>query len=130
VRDRCRIGEEALHFALSPFDAGQRVYSFTHARIEDTTRTLRFGGRLRGWSIFGSRGNWTKWYRAGEAIEKVHTQFEKYADKLPTTRDALYEIALLQPDELPLCLENNYTRGSVTQPPQWFLRPEPGPYQC
>jgi hypothetical protein len=65
--------------------------------------------------IFGSRGNWTKWYRAGEAIEKVHVQFEKYADRLPTSRDALYEIALLQPDELRLCLKNRFTRTSVTQ---------------
>jgi hypothetical protein len=74
--------------------------------------------------IFGSRGNWTKWYRAGEAIEKVHFQFEKYANKLPTTRDALYEIALLQPDELRLCLENSYTRSSVTQPEAEWKRPK------
>jgi len=74
--------------------------------------------------IFGSRGNWTKWYRAGEAIEKVHAQFEKYANKLPTTRDALYEIALLQPDELGLCLENRCTRSSVTQPENEWHRPK------
>jgi hypothetical protein len=74
--------------------------------------------------IFGSRGNWTKWYRAGEAIEKIHTQFDKYANKLPTTRDALYEIALLQLDELRLCLENRYTRGSVTQPEAEWKRPK------
>ena len=30
----------------------------------------------------------------------------------PTTRDALYEIALLQPDELRLCFENRYSRSS------------------
>jgi hypothetical protein len=78
--------------------------------------------------VFGSRGNWTKWYRAGEALEKVHAQFEKYADKLPTTRDALYEIALLQPDELRLCLENRYTRGSVTQPEaEWKCPTKPQP---
>jgi hypothetical protein len=74
--------------------------------------------------VFGSRGNWTKWYRAGEAIEKVRVQFEKYANKLPTTRDALYEIALLQPDELRLCLENRYTRSSVTQPEAEWKRPK------
>jgi hypothetical protein len=73
--------------------------------------------------IFGSRGNWTKWYRAGEAVEKVHAQFEKYANKLPTTRDALYEIALLQPDELRLCLENRFTRTSVTQDEADWKRP-------
>ena len=74
--------------------------------------------------VFGSHGNWTKWYRAGEAIEKVHAQFGKYADKLPTNRDALYEIALLQPDELHLCLENRYTRSSVTQPEAEWKRPK------
>lgn len=73
--------------------------------------------------VFGSRGNWTKWYRAGEAIEKVHAQFESYASKLPTTRDALYEIALLQPEELRLCLQNRYTRSSVTQPEAEWKRP-------
>jgi gamma-glutamylcyclotransferase (GGCT)/AIG2-like uncharacterized protein YtfP len=74
--------------------------------------------------VFGSRGNWTKWYRAGEALEKVHAQFEKYANKLPTTRDSLYEIALLQPDELRLCLENNYSRSSVAQPEAEWKRPK------
>ena len=74
--------------------------------------------------VFGSRGNWTKWYRAGEAIEKVHVQFGKYADRLPTTRDALYEIALLQPDELRLCLENRYTRSSITQPEAEWKHPK------
>ena len=74
--------------------------------------------------VFGSRGNWTKWYRAGEALAKVYSQFEKYANKLPTTRDSLYEIALLQPDELRLCLENNYSRSSVTQPEAEWKRPK------
>ena len=74
--------------------------------------------------VFDSRGNWTKWYRAGEALEKVHAQFEKYANKLPTTRDALYEIALLQPEELRLCLENRYSRSSVTQSEAEWKRPK------
>ena len=73
--------------------------------------------------VFGSRNNWTKWYRAGEALEKVHAQFENCANKLPTTRDALYEIAFLQPEELRLCLENRYTRSSVTQPEAEWKRP-------
>ena len=42
--------------------------------------------------VFGSRGNWTKWYRAGEALEKVHAQFENYANKLPTTRDRFMKL--------------------------------------
>lgn len=74
--------------------------------------------------IFSSRTNWTKWYRAGEAIEKVHAQFEKYADRLPMTRDALYEVALLQPDELRLCLENRFIRTSITQDEADWKRPK------
>lgn len=66
--------------------------------------------------VFGSCGNWTEWYRAGEATEKVHAQFEDYANKLPTTRDALYEIALLQPEEPRLCLQTRYV---------WSLNPMP-----
>ena len=42
--------------------------------------------------LFGSRGNWTKWYRAGETLEKIDAQSEKYANKLPTTRDAFMKL--------------------------------------
>jgi hypothetical protein len=78
--------------------------------------------------VFGSRTNWTKWHRAGEAIEKVRARYEQNMDKLPVARDALYEIALLQPDELRLCLENKYTRTSVTQPePEWHRPKSPKP---
>ena len=65
--------------------------------------------------IFGNRTNWTKWYRAGEAIEKVRAAYHEHLDKLPMNRDALYEIAMLQPDELRLALENNYSRTSIIQ---------------
>ena len=57
------------------------------------------------------------------SIRKSHAQFENCANKLPTTRDALYEIAFLQPEELRLCLENRYTRSSVTQPEAEWKRP-------
>ena len=116
------VKRNTIALAKQAFQIHSEHYS---ARIEDTTRTLRFGGRLTGWSRFlAAVDNWTKWYRAGEAIEKVHAQFEKCANKLPTTRDALYEIALLQPEELRLCLENRYTRSSVTQPEAEWKRPK------
>jgi hypothetical protein len=73
--------------------------------------------------VFGSRSNWTRWCRAGEAIEKIRAQFEKQINKLPTNRDALYEIGMLQPGELRLCLENRYTRTSLTQGEADWKRP-------
>ena len=73
--------------------------------------------------VFGTRTNWTKWHRAGEAIEKVHARFRDYIDNLPVNRDALYEIAMLQGEELRLCLENKYTRTSVTEPEADWKRP-------
>ena len=73
--------------------------------------------------VFGTRTNWTKWHRAGEAIEKVHARFGYYIGNLPVNRDALYEIAMLQADELRLCLENKYTRTSVTELEAEWKRP-------
>ena len=66
--------------------------------------------------IFGSRTNWTKWYRAGETIEKVRAQFGQHIGQLPLSRDALYEIAMLRPDEMSLCFQGNISRTSVTEP--------------
>src|ERR1700716_3158322 len=51
-------------------------------------------------NIFGSRTNWTKWFRAGEAIEKAKVLFGQHVHQLPLNRDALYEVAMLRPDEL------------------------------
>jgi len=73
--------------------------------------------------IFGNRTNWTKWYRAGEAIEKVRAAYHEHLDKLPMNLDALYEIAMLQPDELRLALENNYSRTSIIQSQAAWKRP-------
>jgi hypothetical protein len=73
--------------------------------------------------VFGNRVNWTKWYRAGEAIEKVRIAHREHLDRLPLNRDALCEIAMLQPDELQLALENNYTRTSITQSEAAWKRP-------
>jgi hypothetical protein len=78
--------------------------------------------------VFGSRTNWTKWHRAGEAIEKVHARFVDYVGNLPMNRDALYEIAMLQADELRLCLENKYTRTSITESEaEWKQSKKPQP---
>ena len=73
---------------------------------------------------FWQPGQLDKMVSSWRSIRKVQAQFEKYANKLPTTCDALYEIALLQPDELRLCLENIYSRSSITQPEAEWKRPK------
>ena len=78
--------------------------------------------------VFGGRSNWTKWHSAGKAIATVEAQFEQHIDKLPVSRDALYEIARLSPEEMGLCLESKYTRKSVTEPQKEWHRPrKPAP---
>jgi hypothetical protein len=63
---------------------------------------------------FGSRANFTKYAKAGDAIGLVAAQFEKYESKLPTTLDPLYEFSQLNIEEIELCLEDTYTRTEVT----------------
>jgi hypothetical protein len=116
------VKNNTIALAKQAFQIHSEHYSRTDRKYDKDFELWWESQRLD--HIFGSRGNWTKWYRAGEAIEKLHAQFEKYADKLPTTRDALYEIALLQPDELRLCLENRFTRTSVTQDESDWKRPK------
>ena len=116
------VKRNTIALAKQAFQIHSEHYSRTNRRYDKDFEVWWEAHGLE--QVFGSRGNWTKWYRAGEAIEKVHTQFEKCANKLPTTRDALYEIALLQPHELRLCLENRYTRSSVTQPEAEWKHPK------
>ena len=120
------VKKNTIALAKQAFQIHSEHYSRTDRKYDKDFEAWWEAQRLD--QIFGSRDNWTKWYRAGEAIEKVHAQFEKYDGRLPKTRDALYEIALLQPDELRLCLENRFTRTSVTQDEAGWKRPkEPQP---
>jgi FtsZ-binding cell division protein ZapB len=63
---------------------------------------------------FGSLQNFSKYANAGDAIEKVRAQFDKYEKNLPTTLTALYEFAQLTDEEMELCLETTYSRPEVT----------------
>lgn len=116
------VKRNTIALAKQAYQIHSEHYSRTNRRYDKNFEVWWEAQGLE--QVFGSRGNWTKWYRAGEALEKVHAQFEKYTNKLPTTREALYEIALLQPDELRLCLENKYSRSSVTQPEAEWKRPK------
>ena len=74
--------------------------------------------------VFGSRSTWTKWHRAGELISKVKGRYSEHSDKLPNARDALYQVAMLDETELRLCLDDTYTRKSVTAPEAEWQRPK------
>jgi hypothetical protein len=73
--------------------------------------------------VFGKRSNFTKYAAAGEALEKA--KIHDYYDKMPITLNALYEVAQLTSEEIKLCLENRYTRSSLTAAPTCPKRPQP-----
>lgn len=87
------VKKNTIALAKQAFQIHSQHYSRTDRTYDKDFEVWWVAQRLD--QIFGNRDNWTKWYRAGEAVEKIHAQFEKYVDKLPTSRDALYEIALL-----------------------------------
>ena len=74
--------------------------------------------------LFGSRSNWSRWQTAGGAIAKVEVQFAKHFSALPMSVDALYAVAQLTDQELALCIQNTYTRTSITDPEQKWKRPK------
>lgn len=63
---------------------------------------------------FGTRATFTKYANVGDVVHKVQAQFEPYADRLPVTMTALYEISQLTNEELGLCLVDTYRRTEVT----------------
>ena len=77
---------------------------------------------------FGSLSNFTKYANAGDAIELVKAQFDKYEKRLPTTMSALYEFSLLTTEEMELCLEDTFTRTEVTSDrSKWKQAKKPKP---
>jgi hypothetical protein len=73
--------------------------------------------------VFGKRANFTKWAMSGEALAKA--EFSKYSDHMPTTLTGLYEVSQLTPEEVKLCLQDRYTRASLTDQPKGQKRPSP-----
>ena len=74
-------------------------------------------------SVFGKRANFTKWAQAGSSVERA--KFGEYLDPMPTTLTALYEVSQLHQDELKLCLQDRYTRNSLTEEPKGRKKPKP-----
>lgn len=73
--------------------------------------------------IFGKRANFTKYAAAGQELEKA--RIGEHRDRMPTTLTALYEVSQLTADELKLCLQDRYTRTSLTEEPQGSKKPKP-----
>jgi len=76
---------------------------------------------------FGTRATFTKYASIGDVIHKVQAQFEMYADSLPVTMTALYEISQLTDEELGLCLVNTYRRSEVTADQKKWIKPKTKP---
>ena len=66
-------------------------------------------------SVFGGRPNFTKYAMAGQVIYNNQNILGKDLSQLPLTVSALYEIHDMTPDEMALCVEDHYTRDSITQ---------------
>ena len=89
-------------------------------------------------TIFGKRANFTKWASAGAALS--HARIGEYRDRMPTTLTALYEVSQLTPEELKLCMQDRFTRESLTDQPKGRKAPvvyrldvvaiDPSPLTC
>lgn len=77
---------------------------------------------------FGTRATFTKYANVGDVIHKVQAQYEAYADRLPVTLSALYEISQLNNDEIALCLTDTYKRTELTlDQTKWSKPKKPKP---
>ena len=64
--------------------------------------------------VFGGRPNFTKYASAGQVIFNNQKLLGKDLSQLPLAVSALYEIHDMTPDEMALCVEDHYTRDSIT----------------
>jgi hypothetical protein len=64
--------------------------------------------------LFGSKSNFTKYAQAGEVIVKHKAELGREISQLPLTVSALYAIHDMNDEEVELCLEDHYTRSSIT----------------
>lgn len=73
---------------------------------------------------FGTRATFTKYANIGDVIHKVQAQYESYADRLPVTMSALYELSQLTNEEIGLCLVDTYKRTEVTPDKAKWSKPK------
>lgn len=74
---------------------------------------------------FGTLANFTKYANAGIAISRIPPDPSGDDERYPTSLLALYEMSMLTPEELALCLENTYARNVVTDDRSKWQIPEP-----
>ena len=114
---------------------GHNTILMAHKAYQIRSQYLHFDGKkyvsdFNAWwdsydlnKVFGKHSNFTKWAAAGKAMEcaKIHD----YDERLPTTLTALYEVSLLSSEELKLCLQDRYTRSTLTDEPKGRKQPQP-----
>lgn len=71
---------------------------------------------------FKSLSNFGKYASAGEGINKVLAQFQKYKKKLPVSLQGLYEFSKLSAEEMDLCLQDTFYRTELTSDPEKWKR--------
>jgi hypothetical protein len=76
-------------------------------------------------SRFGTLANFTKYALAGEAVTNVRRATGGSEDRYPTSLRALYELSLLTPEEIALCLENTFSRTEITDDRDKWTVPSP-----
>jgi hypothetical protein len=64
--------------------------------------------------LFGSKSNFTRYAQVGEVIVKQKANLGREISQLPLSVNALYAIHDMTDDEVSLCLEDHYTRSSIT----------------
>ena len=104
------IRDNTISMAQKAFDIRSQYLSADGRKYDPEFETWWSDYKLD--TIFGKRANFTKWASAGEALSQA--RIGEYRDRMPTTLTALYEVSQLTPDELKLCVQDRYTRTSLT----------------
>jgi hypothetical protein len=115
------IRENTVSMAQKAFQIRSQYLSADGRKYDEAFETWWSTHNLD--AVFGMRANFTKWASAGEAFEKA--RIEEHSERMPTTLTALYEVSHLTPDEVKLCLQDRYTRNSLTESPKGNKKPTP-----
>lgn len=73
---------------------------------------------------FGSLPTWTKYAQVGELLQQTRARTDRSFERLPYSLEALYQISRLSDEEFHLCLQDTYSRTSLTQSESEWKRPK------
>ena len=76
---------------------------------------------------FGSLPTWTKYAKVGELLQQTRARTDQSFERLPYSLEALYQISQLTDEEFRLCLQDTYSRTSLTQSESEWKRPKKKP---